>query len=190
MLQRLTLPFRFDPALLKADLALIRPEEWSPHFNERDYGGIWRGVALRSRTGHASDLASTPPGPALVRDTPALARCAYFQRVLSTFQCPLKTVRLLSLAPQSFIREHSDVALGYEHGEIRIHIPVQTDPDVEFCVAGKRIELEEGGCYYINVNLRHRVTNRSAADRIHMVIDADVNEWVHTLFRVSSAAPA
>jgi hypothetical protein len=28
--------------------------EWAPRYNENDYGGIWRGVALRSWTGAAA----------------------------------------------------------------------------------------------------------------------------------------
>ncbi len=90
---------------------------------------------------------------------------------------------MLGLAPGSYIREHSDNALDYEDGEIRIHIPVQTNPEVEFYVSGERLLLEEGGCYYVNVNLPHRVANRGAAERIHLVIDAAVNDWVHALFR-------
>jgi len=39
------------------------------------------------------------------------------------------------------------------------------------------------------VSLPHRVNNRSARDRIHLVIDADVNEWVHELFRRAGPAP-
>jgi hypothetical protein len=93
----------------------------------------------------------------------------------------LKTVRLLRLAPDSFIREHYDPALGYEDGEIRIHIPIQTGPHLEFFLDGERLLLEEGGCYYVNVSLRHRVINRGPGARIHLVIDAKVNEWVHAL---------
>jgi hypothetical protein len=102
--------------------------------------------------------------------------------VLAEFHCPLKSVRLLSLAPGSFIREHSDHALGYEDGEIRIHIPIRTNPGVEFYVCGERLLLEEGECYYVNVNLPHRVNNRGAAARVHLVIDAEVNDWVRELF--------
>src|SRR5262245_39242993 len=114
----LLLPFRFDPDRLKADLKLIPPEQWVPHYNERDYGGTWRGVALRSSTGDESQLTALPPRTNEFMDTPVLERCSYFAQVLAVFRCPLKSVRLLSLAPQSFIREHSDHALGYEDGEI------------------------------------------------------------------------
>lgn len=189
-LSGLYLPFQFDPGRLQSELACLAADAWAPHYNLHDYGGVWRGVALRSSTGAAADLAAVPAtvaGPAIFRDTPILDRCPYFREALAAFQCPLKAVRLLGLAPGSFIREHSDNALDYDDGEIRIHIPIQTNPEVEFYVSGERLLLEEGGCYYVNVNLPHRVANRGTAERIHLVIDAQVNEWVHAIFRQCQA---
>jgi hypothetical protein len=186
MLIGLKFPFRFDIGQLQGDLAKVLPHEWAPHYNERDYGGAWRGVALRSATGSSRHLLAMP-GAGGFTGTELLERCPYFRHVLSVFRCPLKSVRLLSLAPQSFIREHSDRALGYEDGELRIHVPIQTNPGVEFYVSGERLLLEEGRSYFVNVNLPHRVNNRGHADRIHLVIDAEVNEWVHALFRQGEA---
>jgi hypothetical protein len=186
MLSGLRLPFRFDVLRLQADLARVPPADWSPHYNDRDYGGVWRGVALRSATGSSSHLLAAHTDAAFA-DTPLLARCPYIREVLSVFPCPLKSVRLLALAPGSYIREHTDNALDYEDGEIRIHIPFKTSPAVEFYVAGERLLMEEGGCYYVNVNLPHRVNNRGTAERIHLVIDAQVNDWVHDLFRRGAA---
>ncbi len=178
----LKLPFRFDPALLQHDLALIHAAEWSPHYNESDFGGEWTGVALRSAAGATSDLHAGHSGQSEYQDTDLLRRCAYFREILRRFQCPLKSVRLLSLAPGSFIREHSDPALAFEDGEVRIHIPVETSSGVEFYVCGERLLLEEGGCYYLNVNLPHRVNNRGARPRVHLVIDAVVDDWVRAVF--------
>jgi hypothetical protein len=186
VLSGLQFPFRFDAARLQADLARVLPYEWAKHYNDQDYGGDWRGVALRSVNGTAGQLFAEHAESTFL-DTPLLGRCPYFREALSVFECPLKSVRLLSLAPQSYIREHSDHALDYEDGEVRIHIPIQTNPDVEFYVSGERLLLEEGHSYYVNVNLPHRVNNRGTADRVHLVIDAKVNEWVHALFRRGQA---
>jgi len=176
-------PFIFDPVRLRTDLARLGPSDWSPHYNHGDYAGHWRGVALRAPGGAAGDLSAQPPPGIAFADTSLLDRCPYFREVLAVFPCPLKSARLLGLAPGSFIREHSDHALEYEGGEIRIHIPVATNPGVEFTVAGESLVLEEGRCYYVNVNLPHRVHNGGASERIHLVIDAVVDEWVHAMFR-------
>jgi hypothetical protein len=183
----LTLPFCFHPERLKADLALIRAEEWIPHYNQFDFGGDWRGTALRSPTGEIANLLAPFTAASAFLDTPLMARCGYFQQVTGAFLCPLKSVRLLSLAPGSFIREHTDNALVYEDGEMRIHIPVQTSEDVEFYVDGERLKLEEGRSYYVNVNLPHRITNRGKAERIHLILDVEVNDWIHEIVRKARA---
>jgi hypothetical protein len=186
VLTGLHLPLRFDVERLRADLAVIDSSEWAAHYNTNDYGGEWRGAALRSSTGSATELAAVAAG---FQDTALLSRCPYFREVLAAFECPLKSVRLLSLSAGSFIREHSDNALDYEDGEVRLHVPVQTNPDVEFYLSGERLLLEEGRAYYVNVNLPHRVNNRGTADRIHLVIDAEVNDWVRELFARSPEIP-
>ena len=186
MLTGALLPLRFDQSALKADLARVGPEDWARHYNERDYGGNWRGAALRSASGSTGDLIAGRAGGVVTADTPLLGRCPYFRQVIRTFECPLKAVRLLSLAPGSFIREHSDDALDYEDGEVRIHVPIQTNPAVEFYICGERLVLEEGNAYYVNVNLPHRVNNGGEAERIHLVIDAKVNDWVRGLFARST----
>ncbi len=189
MLTGLRLPFHFDISALRADLSQVQPGDWAPHYNDRDFGGVWRGAALRSRSGAVGDLNAGAHGLAPFRDTPLLDRCPCFREVLAAFPCPLKSVRLLALAPGSFIREHSDDALDFEDGQVRIHIPLQTNPGVEFYVHGERLLLEEGSAYYVNVNLPHRVNNRGAAERIHLVIDADVDDWLRGLFARSPGIP-
>jgi hypothetical protein len=189
VLTGLRLPLRFDPGRLRADLALVPTDDWTPHYNASDYGGQWRGAALRSATGLSRDLTAMPPTGDAFLNTPLLGRCPYFREVLDAFPCPIRAVRLLGLAPGSFIREHTDHALDYEDGLVRIHIPVQTNPGVEFYLSGERVLLEEGSSYYLNVNLPHRVNNRGATERIHLVIDAEVDEWVRALFERSEDAP-
>lgn len=178
----LRLPFEFDQAHLREDLARVGEDEWSPHYNERDFGGVWRGVALRSLSGRASDVNAGPPGAEGFRDTPLLDRCPYFRDVLARFRCPVKSVRLLSLEPGSHIREHVDGGLRFEEGEARLHIPIRTNREVEFVVAGGRIQLEEGGCYYVNVHLPHRVSNGGREGRVHLVIDVLVDGWLREMF--------
>jgi hypothetical protein len=183
MLTALRLPFHFDAERLKSDLARVAPDEWAPHYNAADYGGVWRGAALRSASGLTTDLRSVAGE---FQDTALLDRCRSFREVVGAFQCRVKSVRLLGLASGSFIREHSDHALDFEDGEARIHVPVLTNSGVEFYLSGERLLLDAGGAYYVNVNLPHRVNNHSDSERVHLVIDAEVNEWVRELFAKST----
>jgi len=190
MITGLTLPFRFDVARLKADLALVRDDEWRPHFNENDYGGQWRGVALTSIDGTSSALMSPPnTSPEQYSATEVLQRCPYFREVLAQFHCPLKSVRLLGLAPGSLVREHCDQDLGYEHGEMRIRVPVQTSDDLEFYLGGERLRLLEGNTYYLNVSLPHRIRNGGSEERVHLVIDVVVDDWAHAIVKAGKPIP-
>jgi len=41
--------------------------------------------------------------------------------------------------------------------------------------------MAEGECWYLDFNLPHYVDNRSSDDRIHLVVDCHVNDWVTSL---------
>src|SRR5512132_159832 len=170
MLKSYKLPMSFDPNSLNADLASLKPDEWIPHFNTRYYEGDWSGISLRAVGGKAGQLYPDPTATDDFADTPMLARCPYFQEVLAAFHCPLTSARLLKLAARSSIREHKDYNLGFEDGEMRIHVPVVTNMDVEFFLAGERVVMQEGEAWYLDLNLPHRVENQSGIDRIHLVV--------------------
>jgi len=182
MVDLLKLPLSFDPQHLKGDLGMLTLEDWVPHFNKPYYEGELSGVALRAVDGQDGRLYPDPTARAKYADTPTLARCPYFQQVLARFECGLEAVRLLKLSAGSSIREHKDYNLGYDDGEVRFHVPVLTNPDVEFYLNQQRVVMNEGECWYLNFNLPHRVVNHSATDRIHLVVDCVVNDWVRTLF--------
>jgi Aspartyl/Asparaginyl beta-hydroxylase len=177
----LQFPFRFDPNRLKADFSSILTDDWVRHFNSAVYEGDWSVVPLRSIGGQARQIFPDPTARNF-EPTEILARCPYFQEVVGAFQCPVLAARLLRLKAGSRIREHTDYKLAYEDGELRVHIPVHTNDRVEFYVAGQRVVLGEGECWYVNTSLPHRVDNMGEADRIHLVIDCEVNDWLRAFF--------
>jgi hypothetical protein len=184
------LPFRFDPGRLEEDLGAIRPEEWVTHFNTDEYEGEWHGVALRSVGGRPAALYPDPAPGATFTDTAVLARCPYFQAVLAQLRCPLRAVRLLRLGPGSRIREHRDHRLGYEDGQVRIHVPITTNPEVDFVVNGDKLRMNAGESWYVNFNLPHRVVNRGTTPRVHLVIDCVVDDWLRALLPAEITAAA
>ena len=183
------LPLTFDAARLQADVARIPAGEWIPHFNSRYHEGGWSGVALRAIAGTKGRLYSDPGAAQdAYADTPLLARCPGVREALAAFQCPLRSVRLLKISAGSGIREHTDYNLGYEDGEIRLHVPITTNPGVAFYLDGRRLVMSAGECWYLNFNLPHRVHNGGATDRIHLVIDCAVDEWVRSIVLSGTAA--
>jgi hypothetical protein len=102
--------------------------------------------------------------------------------VLDAFACPLQAARLMRLAPGSIIKEHHDNDLSFERGTVRIHIPVVTNDGVDFRLNGERCTMAAGSSWYLRLFDPHSVANRGASDRVHLVIDAVVNDWVAALF--------
>jgi hypothetical protein len=184
------LPLRFSAARLREDLHRIPSDAWVAHFNDDYYEGDWSGVALRAVGGIEKHIYPDPF--AKYADTEVLARCPYLRETLSAFECEIGSARLLRLGPGSKIREHSDLDMSLDDGTVRLHIPISTDPLVDFVVAGQRVEMNEGECWYFNASLPHRVNNRSASDRVHLVVDCQVDDWLRRIIPVdaqSSAAP-
>lgn len=183
----LKLPLRFDAMRLQADLARILADEHVPHFNTAYYEGDWSAAPLRSIGGRADHIYPDPTARDGFADTPLLGRCDYVREVLASLRCPQRAVRFLRLKPGSTIKEHRDYELGFEDGEVRLHIPVITNVQVEFVLNQARVLMNEGECWYLNVNLPHRVANRGKTDRVHLVVDCVVNDWLRELL-VSTAA--
>jgi len=184
----LQLPLRFDAGRLQADLAQLVAADFVPHFNPAYYQGDWSAIPLRSIGGSPEHIYPDPTAKDAFADTPLLARCPYFREVLAALRCPQQAARLLRLKAGSVIREHRDYELSFEDGEVRLHIPVRTNPEVEFALNQIRVVMKEGECWYLNVNQPHRVANRSATDRIHLVVDCVVNDWLRDLLLAAAAA--
>lgn len=179
------LPLDLSADRLREDLARIKPEDWVPHFNRPYYEGDWSAVPLRSQGGEAWRIYSDPSRDDFA-DTPILERCPYIAGVLRGFRCQLRAVRFLRLAAGSRILEHTDGYLGFEDGQIRIHVPVATNPQVEFFLNGGQIVMQEGEAWYLDFNLPHRLYNGGITDRVHLVIDCHVNEWIRELLMAGS----
>jgi hypothetical protein len=181
MISSFRLPFNFNPAALRSDLERIFPEEWVAHFNREYFEGEWSGAALRSAGGDARKLDSRVQAEAPFADTPIMQRCPYVREVLNTFQCKLQAVRFLKLAAGSTIREHRDYDLGFQERQLRLHLPIITNSEVVFFLDAQRIEMQAGECWYLDLSLPHWVENRGPVDRVHLVIDCELNEWLSGL---------
>jgi hypothetical protein len=188
MQSSLKLPLKFDATLLQADLNQVLATEFVPHFNTRYYEGDWSVVPFRSVGGRANHIYPDPTAKNAFADTPLLARCPHVRDVLAAFHCPQQSARFLRLKAGSSIKEHRDHKLSFEDGEIRVHIPVATNPGVEFVLNAVNVRMLEGECWYHNFNLPHRIANRGTTDRVHLVIDCVVNDWLREMLLSAAAA--
>lgn len=180
MFDRVKLSLTFDPKLLQEDLKRLQFGAWIEHFVKQNYEGDWSVVPLRAPANAAHPVMMIYPDPSCTEfvNTPVLDECPYFRSVLDAFCCPLQAVRLMKLSPGSRIKEHVDHDLAAENGTARLHVPIVTNDDVDFRLNGTRIVLNEGECWYLRLCDRHSVANNGSSDRIHLVIDAEVNSWL------------
>ena len=184
MISYVKLPLEFDPQKLAADVEEFASHEWTPHFNTQYYEGDWSGIALRAAKDAHVGLYPDPTAESF-ENTESLARCSYVPSVLASFRCEIESARFLKLGAGSEIREHRDYKLGYEDGVARLHIPVLTNPKVDFLLDGSPVVMLPGEVWYLNFNLKHSVRNKSSADRVHLVIDCTVNDWLSSLFPIA-----
>ncbi len=184
---RIKLPFAFDPARLRADLDAV-DRDWIDHLVKQNYEGNWSVLPLRHTAGatHPVMMIYSDPTATEFVDGPLLAQTPYFREVLAAFNCPLTVVRLMRLTPGSVIKPHYDHDLAAEHGMARLHIPITTNPDVEFLLNGTPVTMAPGEAWYLRLMDTHSVVNRGTSDRVHLVIDAVVDDWLGAMLAASA----
>jgi hypothetical protein len=180
---RIRLPLRFDAAAMQADLRRFDANDWIRHFVTQNYAGDWDVLPLRASASatHPIQMIYSDPACDAYVDTPLLAACPAIAAALAVFECPLESVRLMRLGAGSVVKPHRDHDLDVEHGRARLHVPIVTNPDVDFRLNGERVVLGEGECWYLRLSDPHSVANAGDRDRVHLVADALVNEWLTAL---------
>lgn len=166
---------------IQKEIETLQSFYWAPHLNKHDYEGGWDVLSLRSPGGTMNTLAESQNDEGYA-DTPLLERCLTVRSLLDGLQCEKLSARLLNLQAGAVIKEHTDKELYFEKGEARLHFPIITNPFVEFYLDNERLQMQEGSCWYINANLTHRLANKGNSNRIHLVVDCIVNDWLTGIF--------
>jgi hypothetical protein len=188
---RLRLPMRFDVDRLASDLGRLAGGEWIRHFVTQNYEGDWSVIPLRAdaRATHPVKMIYSDPTATEFVDTPMLTASPCFREVLAALQSEVQAVRLMRLTPGSVIKEHNDGDLDADRGTARLHLPITSNPGVLFELNRRAVAMQPGELWYLRLSDPHRVFNRGDADRVHMVIDVIVNEWLSDLLARAAAAP-
>jgi hypothetical protein len=167
------LPLRFDVPSLQTAVAALPTDAWQSHFNTGYYEGEWSGVALLTPSDAPTPLA---PGQGAAQ---AGACCdAFWRAQLARFEAPIRSARLLRLGPGGRIREHRDYDLGLPDCDLRLHVPIATDADVEFLLDGRQVPMQPGECWFLDLSRPHRVDNFGGLARVHLVLDCRPSPWL------------
>jgi len=171
----------FSEESLIADLEGLTSEDWIHHYLTQHHyiQGDYYIAPLYAANGDPKaykDFASKQCPTSLLERTP------YFQKVLSFFECEFARVRVMRMAPETVLAEHLDqMDLRSEIQLARFHVPIVTNLDAYFIFSGENVHMDPGVCWYVEAALPHGAGNLGKEDRIHLVIDCVVNDFVNTL---------
>ncbi len=156
------LPVRFDVKSLLADVARIPANAWAAHPNDIEGNSS---VRLISAGGGENDEVSGHMLP-----TSHLQGAPYLRQVLTSFGVVWSRSRLMRLAPGATVPLHADINYHW-YSRVRIHIPVQTHPDVSFHCGDEQVHMAAGEAWLFDNWRLHSVENPTSVERIHLVAD-------------------
>lgn len=158
----LKLPIAFDGSALEAEVRALPSSSWVPH--PTGYVGN-EAVRLVTVGGQPTDAFEGP-----MRPTPQLEACRYMREVMAELGGVWGRSRLMGLGAGAEVPEHIDVHYHWRT-HLRIHIPVITNPAVEFTCGGETVHMAPGECWIFDSFRWHEVHNRGTEQRIHLVLD-------------------
>ena len=168
----LKLPLRFDTATLEREVRALPESAWVPHAT-----GFPGNEAVRLVTvmGQPTDAFEGP-----MRPTEHLARCPYIMEVMAELGGVWGRSRLMGLGAGAEVPEHVDAHYHWRT-HLRIHVPVITNPAVEFTCGGETVHMAPGECWVFDSFRWHEVHNRGQERRVHLVLDTVVTEHLWDL---------
>lgn len=172
---------------IQAEVASLTHRPWVKHVNQQDYSGDWDSLPLRCQSryldAHPILQSFAIEAGGEWRDLPVLEALPALSGWLRNLPCPLQAVRLMRLRAGADIKPHRDHGLSIEHGEARLHLPIYTCDQIAFSVNQQVVPMRAGELWYVNVDQTHAVQNRGTQDRINLVIDCLVNDWLLGVIR-------
>ncbi|MGG6231679.1 aspartyl/asparaginyl beta-hydroxylase domain-containing protein [Tenacibaculum sp. SDUM215027] len=184
---RIKLPFNFETAKMLKEAKALQLDNF-------EYYNV---IPLRSPA-HLVDTSLPFPPPANDYadgswtnwlDTASLKKSPYLTSVVDFFKenTTVTLVRLLRLAPQSVVKEHTDPTLGLEieKSVIRLTVPILNNENVTFYLSDTPVLMESGECWYMRLTDPHKVINNGDEERINLTIDMIPNDWIRKIIKES-----
>lgn len=157
------LPLAFDTSRLASEIHALPEAAWQPH--PEGHAG---NAALPLMAVGGDPLNNGVKG--VMQPTPQLHDCPYLQQVMSVLQAPIGRTRLMRIDGHAEASLHVDVNYYWQH-HMRVHVPIVTDPAVQFICGGHALHMAAGQAWVFDTWREHNVVNPSNVQRIHLVID-------------------
>lgn len=157
------LPLAFDAARLAREIHALPEAAWQPH--PEGHAG---NAALPLMAVGGDPLNNGVKG--VMRPTPQLHDCPYLMQVMSVLQSPIGRTRLMRIDGNAEASLHVDVNYYWQQ-HMRVHVPILTDPAVQFICGGHSLHMAAGQAWVFDTWRKHNVVNPTHLQRIHLVID-------------------
>ena len=186
---RVQLPFSFDAEKMLAEFEALK----LGHF---EYYNV---IQLKAPAFQVDSSIPMPPPADDYADgswtdwleTEAMKSSPYIKSVVDSFSehTDVTLVRLLRLATNAVVKEHTDPTLGLEveKSVVRLTVPILNAPGVEFFLNDSLVDMKPGECWYLRLTDPHRVINNSNVERVNMTIDMIPNDWLRDLITKSDS---
>ena len=158
----LKLPIHFCGDTLAREVQALPDGAWIAHPQAFDGNSA---APLVSPHGAVTQESFGPMAP-----TKALQSCPYVLQIMQELDSTWGRSRLMALDPGAIVPEHVDIHY-YWRTHLRIHIPVITNPGVEFVCDGQTFHMRAGECWLLDSFYKHSVANRGDDTRVHLVFD-------------------
>jgi hypothetical protein len=178
----------FDVDRLRQDVDRLSEKRWKLQQNYTTTGPgrvapfDWRALPLRSPTGSAE---RTDPGGAGLdefADTPWRDKAPYLSEILASVPAPLRSVRLLALAPEAKSKVHFEMKIGFPWANLRLHIPITTNPGANLVIDGVTHQWQPGTMWFGDFCRWHQVANEGTEPRVHLIIDTTLTPELFDFF--------
>lgn len=82
------------------------------------------------------------------------------------------------LEPGAVLHPHRDLTGASMNNRIRFHVPVITNPAVEFMVNNEKIKMAPGDLWCLDTSYVHSVRNGGDATRVHIIVECNINDVI------------
>ncbi len=144
-------------------LSQLETYDWKPVWSDKRYAG---------------DYWMTCPIKEEFVNTPNYDLFPISKEIESLMKCKIKNLMFYAMLPGGDIPPHRDMVGNVGFGGLRLHIPLVTNSKVNFVVDGKKVVMGVGELWALDTSYTHSVSNLGEENRIHVVMDVIVNEWV------------
>lgn len=76
------------------------------------------------------------------------------------------------------LHPHRDLTGASMNNRIRFHVPVITNPGVEFIVNNEKIKMAPGDLWCLDTSYVHSVRNDGGQTRVHIIVECNINDVI------------